>query len=55
MVERLARKPLQTFVADEIYSPLGMLDTGYLPPGSKRERIAPTEMADGALLRGIVL
>lgn len=54
LVQRRTGKRLQDFVADEIYRPLKMSDTGYLPPESKRDRIAPTEMVDGRLLRGVV-
>ena len=54
LVQRRTGKPLQDFVADEIYHPLKMNDTGYLPSDSKRNRIAPTEIVDGRLLRGVV-
>jgi CubicO group peptidase (beta-lactamase class C family) len=54
LVQRRTGMPLQDFVAREIYSPLKMTDTGYLPPAAKLARIAPTEVVDGRLLRGIV-
>jgi uncharacterized protein YbbC (DUF1343 family) len=54
IVERVSRKPLQDFVASEIYGPLKMRDTGYLPPESKRARIAPTEVVNGTPYRGVV-
>jgi CubicO group peptidase (beta-lactamase class C family) len=54
LVQRRTGKPFQDFVAREIYLPLKMTDTGYLPPASKLARIAPTEVMDGQMLRGIV-
>ena len=55
IVRRVAGVPLNEFVAREIYEPLGMSDTGFLPAASKRERIAPTErISDGSILHGIV-
>ena len=46
--------PLEQFVAREIYQPLEMVDTGFLPPVSKSPRIAPTEVVDGKPYRGTV-
>jgi CubicO group peptidase (beta-lactamase class C family) len=54
IVQRVSRKPLDVFVRDEIYTPLKMTDTGFLPPGDKLARIAPTEVVDGKPLRGVV-
>jgi uncharacterized protein YbbC (DUF1343 family)/CubicO group peptidase (beta-lactamase class C family) len=54
IVRRLSGVPLEEFVAREIYRPLKMNDTGYLPPASKRGRIAPTEVVHGQPLRGEV-
>ncbi len=55
IVRRTAGMPLHEFAAREIYVPLKMTDTGFLPPASKRERIAPTErIADGTMLLGVV-
>lgn len=54
VVQRAGKKPLERFVQDEIYGPLKMVDTGYLPPKSKLSRIAPTEVVDGVPLRGVV-
>jgi CubicO group peptidase (beta-lactamase class C family) len=54
IVRRVSRMPLQDFVAREIYGPLKMVDTGYLPPKSELPRIAPTEVVDGVPWRGIV-
>lgn len=55
IVRRTSGVPLNEFVTREIYAPLGMVDTGFLPPVSKLDRIAPTErIADGTMLRGVV-
>ena len=54
IVQRVSQTPLQEFVEREIYRPLKMLDTAYLPPQSKRARIAPTEVANGQPWRGVV-
>ncbi len=54
IVQRVSGTPLEEFVAREIYRPLKMTDTGYLPPESKRPRIAPTEVVNGLPFRGVV-
>ena len=54
IVQRVSKMPLQDFVRREIYGPLKMTDTGYLPPRSKLSRIAPTEVVNGKPWHGIV-
>ncbi|MGZ4972881.1 MAG: exo-beta-N-acetylmuramidase NamZ domain-containing protein [Limisphaerales bacterium] len=54
IVARVSGMPLNEFCAKEIYQPLKMVDTGYLPPKEKLSRIAPTEKIDGVILRGVV-
>jgi uncharacterized protein YbbC (DUF1343 family)/CubicO group peptidase (beta-lactamase class C family) len=54
IVQRVAKAPLEEFVAREVYRPLRMVDSGYLPPASKLERIAPTEVVNGKPYRGVV-
>jgi CubicO group peptidase (beta-lactamase class C family) len=54
VVRRVAKMPLQDFVQHEIYGPLEMTDTGFLPLKSELSRIAPTEVINGKPLRGIV-
>jgi uncharacterized protein YbbC (DUF1343 family)/CubicO group peptidase (beta-lactamase class C family) len=49
-----AHERLDHYVAERVFEPLGMADTGYLPPGSKMSRIAPTEKREGKVLRGVV-
>ncbi len=62
IVRRVSGRRLDEYAKAEIFDPLGMKDTAFLPPESWRQRIAPTE-ACGALewpckgstyLRGIV-
>ena len=54
IVRRVGKMPLNVFVQKEIYGPLKMTDTGYLPPKSKLSRIAPTEVVNGKPWHGIV-
>ncbi|PWU09223.1 MAG: hypothetical protein C5B50_27865 [Verrucomicrobia bacterium] len=54
IVQRVSHTPLEEFVAREIYQPLKMTDTGYVPPASKLGRIAPTEVVGGKPYRGVV-
>lgn len=54
VVRRVSGSKLNEFAAREIFQPLHMDDTGYLPPASKLERIAPTERVGGRMLRGKV-
>jgi uncharacterized protein YbbC (DUF1343 family)/CubicO group peptidase (beta-lactamase class C family) len=54
IVQRVSHIPLEEFVAREVYRPLQMTDTGYLPPTPKLDRIAPTEVVNGSPYRGVV-
>ena len=54
IVQRVSHTPLEVFVQREIYGPLKMKDTGYLPSSEKLPRIAPTEVVDGKPWRGVV-
>ena len=54
VVQRVTARRLDEFCAREIYEPLRMVDTGFLPPKEKLARIAPTELTGGVMLRGIV-
>ncbi|HZQ48474.1 MAG TPA: exo-beta-N-acetylmuramidase NamZ domain-containing protein [Verrucomicrobiae bacterium] len=57
IVERVSGMKLEDFVQKEIYQPLKMVDTGYLPPADKIARIAPTEPDPAnpkVMLRGVV-
>src|SRR5580658_8200422 len=44
IVRRVSGQTLDKFVREQVYEPLGMHDTGYLPAASLRPRIAPTEV-----------
>jgi len=56
IVRRKSGKPLDAFTREEIFTPLGMVDTQFRPPASLRARIAPTEIdaATGEPFRGVV-
>ena len=56
MVHRLTGQTLAEYARKEIFLPLGMHDSMYLPPASLIPRIAPTEKWEktGEILRGIV-
>jgi uncharacterized protein YbbC (DUF1343 family) len=45
LIERLSGERLEVLARQEIFQPLGMHETGYLPPLRERYRIAPTELA----------
>jgi CubicO group peptidase (beta-lactamase class C family) len=54
IVRRVTHTPLNVFVQKNVYGPLKMTDTGYLPPKSKLGRIAPTEVVNGKPWHGVV-
>ena len=54
IVHKVSGKPLDQYVHDEIFAPLGMKESTFNPPASWRPRIAPTEMWNGKPLRGVV-
>ena len=54
IVQRVTGERLDTFARKEIFAPLKMRDTGFLPTPGLRKRIAPTEKVEGTLLRGVV-
>ncbi len=43
IVARASGLPLERYVAERVFTPLGMTDTGFLPPIERVGRIAPTE------------
>lgn len=50
IVERISGKTLQAFMKEEIFDPLGMVDTDFVVPPSKRDRFATLyDMKDGQL------
>jgi CubicO group peptidase (beta-lactamase class C family) len=57
IIERVTGEPLDKFVSEKIFTPLGMTSTMYVPDSAKFfSRIAPTELdtATGGLMRGLV-
>lgn len=54
IVERVSGEALVSFTAKEVFEPLGMHDTGYLPSLELRARAAPTEQRDGGFILGEV-
>jgi len=56
VIEAVSGQPLDDFVRERVFEPLGMHDTFFRPPASLRERIAPTEVSPprGYPLRGEV-
>ena len=64
IVARVSGQPLQDYAREHVFEPLGMVDTGFLPPESLIPRIAPTEACpplgwpcegpDAVMLRGTV-
>lgn len=45
IVESVSAQPLDEFLGDYVFHPLGMYQTLYTPPDSLKSRIAPTEIA----------
>ena len=54
LVEHVSAKSLNEFTQRNIFRPLGMSETGYLPGDDLRQRAAPTEKRDGHWMRGEV-
>jgi CubicO group peptidase (beta-lactamase class C family) len=56
ILEKTAGQPLEVFVRERVFEPLGMWDTQFRPPAELRSRIAPTEEDPwrGRLARGEV-
>jgi CubicO group peptidase (beta-lactamase class C family) len=54
IVERVDGRTLQSFVSEEIFLPMKMRDTRYLPWRDHWDRIAPTEPDGTNMLRGVV-
>src|SRR5215510_3964724 len=55
LIEKVSGVPLDQFAKRNVFEPLGMKTTTFLPPASWRKRIAPTEYDEnGVMLRGVV-
>ncbi|RMF42628.1 MAG: DUF1343 domain-containing protein [Planctomycetota bacterium] len=54
LVEHLSGQTLDAYARQNIFMPLGMTETGFLPSAELRARAAPTEKRDGQWIRGEV-
>ena len=54
VIRRVSGQNVAEFANANIFQPLGMKDSGYLPDESRRARAATTEQRDGEWLRGVV-
>ncbi|MCP3143562.1 serine hydrolase domain-containing protein [Pyxidicoccus xibeiensis] len=54
LIERVSGQPLETFLRERIFEPLGMKDTGFSVPPEKQERLA-TCYADGGESGALVI
>jgi uncharacterized protein YbbC (DUF1343 family)/CubicO group peptidase (beta-lactamase class C family) len=54
IVEKISGKTLDAYTRENIFEPLGMKETGYLPNESLRSRCAPTEKRVGNWIQGQV-
>jgi len=54
IVRRASGASLDQFAREQVFEPLGMKDTGFLPDPGKLARIAPTERTREGVLRGVV-
>jgi CubicO group peptidase (beta-lactamase class C family) len=50
LVARVSGTPLPEFLAERIFEPLGMVDTGFHVPASKRDRLPAYHTSDGATI-----
>jgi CubicO group peptidase (beta-lactamase class C family) len=54
LVQRVDGRRLDQFAHEEVFRPLGMNDTAYLPPADWKPRMAPTEKRSGEWMLGEV-
>ena len=54
LVEAISGQTLDAFARGRIFEPLGMTETGYLPPEELRRRAVPTERRDDRWMQGEV-
>jgi uncharacterized protein YbbC (DUF1343 family) len=54
LVEAVSGEPLDAFARRNLFEPLGMRDTGFVPSPALAARAAPTEPRDGTMLQGVV-
>jgi len=54
IVHKVSGQPLDQFAREHIFKPLGMSSTTFCPGAELLPRVVPTEVVDGAPLRGVV-
>lgn len=54
IIRRVSGKTVHEFSQENIFRPLGMNETGYLPSDALKQRAAPTEQRDGHWMQGEV-
>jgi len=54
LVEKISGMPLEQYAQKNVFAPLGMRRTRFLPPKSWNASIAPTEYEGDVMLRGVV-
>jgi uncharacterized protein YbbC (DUF1343 family) len=54
IVRRVSGKDVAAFASENVFAPLGMTETTFVPPPDLRARAAPTEHRDGGLIQGEV-
>ena len=54
LVKRVSGQSVHEFSQKEIFEPLGMRETGYLPNAERKARAAPTQKRDGRWIQGEV-
>lgn len=54
LIRRISGRNVHEFTQQELFGPLGMTETGYLPRAELKARSAPTEQRDGEWMRGDV-
>jgi uncharacterized protein YbbC (DUF1343 family) len=54
IIRRVSGKRVDEFSQENIFQPLGMKETGYLPNDELKQRAAPTEQRDGKWIQGEV-
>ena len=54
IIRRTSGQSVHEFSQDNIFKPLGMKETGYLPSEELKQRAAPTEQRDGQWIQGDV-
>jgi CubicO group peptidase (beta-lactamase class C family) len=47
IIEKVTGQPLDDFIAERLFTPLGMVDTGFVPPASELYRLVSNHMDDG--------